>query len=112
MQAIVVIEWEACVRVDASSRLQLLTAGGEEQLVLGFDSLALSGKSLTKLHLSTSGVQSPLLVSPAPDSVVAGAEKVGKATTCDTASYHSGLDSGGGHSRVVLKAMRAWVQAL
>ena len=52
-----VIEWEACMRVDASSRLQLLTTGGEEQLVIGFDSLAVSGKSLTKLHLSTSGTQ-------------------------------------------------------
>ena len=45
------------MRVDASSRLQLLAAGGEEQLVIGFDSLAVSGKSLTKLHLSTSGIQ-------------------------------------------------------
>ena len=51
------------MRVDASSKLQLLAAGGEEQLVIGFDSLAVSGKSLTKLHLSTSGMPVPSLAS-------------------------------------------------
>lgn len=55
LQVIIVLEWEACLRADASSRLQLLTARGEEQLVVSFDSLAVSGKSLTKLCLSTSG---------------------------------------------------------
>ena len=58
MQVILILEWEACIRADTSSRLQLLTANGEEQLVVGFDSLAMSGKSLTKLHLGTSGIPS------------------------------------------------------
>ncbi len=68
MQVIVVLEWEACIRADTSSRLQLLTANGEEQLVVGFDSLAISGKSLTKLHLGTSGIR---LLSLASDPVKA-----------------------------------------
>lgn len=55
MQVVIIVEWEACLRADASSRLQLLSAAGEEHFVVGFDSLAVSGKSLTKLHLSASG---------------------------------------------------------
>ena len=55
MQVVIVVEWEACLRADASSRLQLLSAAGEDHCVVGFDSLAVSGKSLTKLHLSASG---------------------------------------------------------
>ncbi len=59
-QVIIAVEWEACIRADASSRLQLLTAGGQEQLVVKFDSLAISGKSLTKLNIGHSGAALPL----------------------------------------------------
>ena len=58
------------MRVDAASRLQLLTAGGEEQLVVGFDSLAVSGKSLTRLHMSASGGQPSPVFSPAMQEVL------------------------------------------
>ena len=63
-QVVIAVEWEACIQADASSRLQLLTAEGQEQLVVKFDSLAFSGKSLTKLNIGPSGAA--LLLGPCP----------------------------------------------
>jgi hypothetical protein len=45
------LEWEACVRVDADSRLQLLAADSAVLVACGFDDLGISGKSVTALRL-------------------------------------------------------------
>lgn len=45
------LEWEACVRMDADSRLQLLSRESSVLLACGFQDLDISGKSVTALRL-------------------------------------------------------------
>ncbi len=45
------LEWEACVRVDADSRLQLVAPNSAVLVACGFDELGISGKSVTALRL-------------------------------------------------------------
>lgn len=52
------VEWEACLRIDANSSLQLVSAAGVPQLRCGFDGLAISGKSLTALRIGSCVVDS------------------------------------------------------